>query len=344
MLVHHILRINRNSYVTVQAMINQGLLQHQPKARLQHNELRGNLYTPRPKLPLVALSDTCVQAAAYRLNAEISRLPSAEYSAIVRANPDFTQCPHLVKIMQSMQWEKAGYDQNCSNLLLPTELSFTAGWNATRWACLERCNHWFLVVWFDLTYLNNYNKPITTEVALDLGANPVVCVADNQDLLQNLDKPTLDVPTPYKNLLENNVTLSERVEFEVMRNHLLGYTWLLVHFASVVYLEDLTYRGMDKNFVSWTRRTGVLDWHESWLPARLAASGIPMEKVDPRGTSQLCSRCQYPYGQRDRHDFCCPHCGLEMDAHRNAAENILALGELKGQFWQAAHANTRKGR
>ena len=112
MLVHHILRINRNSYATVHTMINRGLLQHQPKARLQHNELRGDLYKPRPELPLVALSDTSVQTSAYHLNAEISRLPSAEYSAIVRANPDFTQCPHLVKIMQSMQWEKAGYDQN----------------------------------------------------------------------------------------------------------------------------------------------------------------------------------------------------------------------------------------
>jgi len=49
--------------------------------------------------------------------------------------------------------------------------------------------------------------------------------------------------------------------------------------------------------------------------------------VDPRNTSQLCSRCglKVPKSLSDRvHE--CPQCGLVMDRDENAAINILRLG------------------
>jgi putative transposase len=49
--------------------------------------------------------------------------------------------------------------------------------------------------------------------------------------------------------------------------------------------------------------------------------------VDPRHTSQMCSRCgnlvAKDLGVRV-HD--CPHCGLVLDRDQNAAINILRLG------------------
>ncbi|MFI5300478.1 MAG: zinc ribbon domain-containing protein, partial [Polyangiales bacterium] len=49
--------------------------------------------------------------------------------------------------------------------------------------------------------------------------------------------------------------------------------------------------------------------------------------VNPRGTTQRCSRCGVvvPKTLRDRvHD--CPECGLRLDRDHNAALNIHALG------------------
>jgi putative transposase len=64
------------------------------------------------------------------------------------------------------------------------------------------------------------------------------------------------------------------------------------------------------------------------LAAKLARAGGTLIVVDPRGTSQTCSRC----GHRDRRSrtaqatFECIACGLRIHADVNAARNILARG------------------
>ncbi len=57
------------------------------------------------------------------------------------------------------------------------------------------------------------------------------------------------------------------------------------------------------------------------------SAGSKVVLVDPRNTSQLCSRCglKVPKSLSDRvHE--CPQCGLVMDRDENAAINILRLG------------------
>jgi IS605 OrfB family transposase len=49
--------------------------------------------------------------------------------------------------------------------------------------------------------------------------------------------------------------------------------------------------------------------------------GMLVAKVDPRSTSKTCSRCGLR-GNRHRHVFSCPHCGLTLHADINAAKNI----------------------
>jgi IS605 OrfB family transposase len=50
--------------------------------------------------------------------------------------------------------------------------------------------------------------------------------------------------------------------------------------------------------------------------------GVPIMFVNPAYTSQICSRCG-GLGERQRHQFHCPHCGFTSHADLNAAFNIL---------------------
>lgn len=51
-------------------------------------------------------------------------------------------------------------------------------------------------------------------------------------------------------------------------------------------------------------------------------AGLPVVEVDPRFTSQICSRCGLR-GSRKRHRFSCSACGFAAHADVNAAVNIL---------------------
>ncbi|MDK2973939.1 MAG: putative transposase [Methanofollis sp.] len=78
--------------------------------------------------------------------------------------------------------------------------------------------------------------------------------------------------------------------------------------------------------------------HELWLfytlqktvVKRAEMKGIPVEFVNPTGTSKRCSRCGET-GVRQRKYFFCPSCGYEEHADVNAALNIAAIAPLMQQ-------------
>jgi len=95
-----------------------------------------------------------------------------------------------------------------------------------------------------------------------------------------------------------------------------------------VYFEDLKIGNMVRNRclaksisdAGWGRFIGMIAYKEE-------ESGGGLIKVNPRGTTQMCSRC----GETVPKDLCqrvhgCSYCGLVMDRDRNAALNILARG------------------
>jgi IS605 OrfB family transposase len=62
-------------------------------------------------------------------------------------------------------------------------------------------------------------------------------------------------------------------------------------------------------------------------------AGVPVVFVPPAYTSQTCSRCHHIHPEkgksyRNGKVFKCNHCGLEVDADRNAANNIATLGAV----------------
>ena len=54
-------------------------------------------------------------------------------------------------------------------------------------------------------------------------------------------------------------------------------------------------------------------------------AGLLVIKVDPRYTSQTCSRCQQ-IGKRHKHRFVCEHCGFQAHSDLNASRNLQGLG------------------
>ena len=102
-------------------------------------------------------------------------------------------------------------------------------------------------------------------------------------------------------------------------------TWLATMY-SLIAVEALNGQGLARSRLAksvhdaaWAQLLAMLDY-------KVAKTGSRVVRVDPRGTSQMCSVCDNTVpkdlGQRTHR---CPHCGLELDRDINAARNILRL-------------------
>lgn len=104
---------------------------------------------------------------------------------------------------------------------------------------------------------------------------------------------------------------------------------LVLAFSSIA-VEALNIKGMLANG-RLSRAISDAGWSGflNVLKHKAAKVGVQFVEVDPRGTSQQCSRCDQEV-KKDLsvrwHD--CPHCGLSLDRDHNAALNILARARL----------------
>ena len=103
-------------------------------------------------------------------------------------------------------------------------------------------------------------------------------------------------------------------------------TRMLVDAFGCVAVEDLNINGMVKhpflakhiNDASWGNFVRILEY-------KAESAGVQVNKVNPKGTSQICSQC----GNKVLKTLAirwhkCPICGLHMGRDLNAAKNILA--------------------
>jgi IS605 OrfB family transposase len=111
-------------------------------------------------------------------------------------------------------------------------------------------------------------------------------------------------------------------------NHCISKAIVGKGFA-VFALEKLEVRKRRMNGTRFNRLLG------SWSPSELRrfilykaeAKGKIVVEVDPRHTSQRCSRCGFVHrGNRLGLRFCCRICGFTLNADLNAARNIEVLG------------------
>jgi putative transposase len=102
----------------------------------------------------------------------------------------------------------------------------------------------------------------------------------------------------------------------------------LVSKYGLIAFEDLNVTNMLKNH-NLAKSISDAAWRMlvTTTSYKAESAGSIVVLVDPRNTSQLCSRCglKVPKSLSDRvHE--CPQCGLVMDRDKNAAINILRLG------------------
>ncbi|MEJ5269858.1 MAG: transposase [Hydrogenophilus sp.] len=64
---------------------------------------------------------------------------------------------------------------------------------------------------------------------------------------------------------------------------------------------------------------------QTFIEYKAKACGIAVEYVEPAYTSQTCSSCG-GLGQRSKHRFECPHCGLRAHSDLNASRNLARIG------------------
>jgi len=102
---------------------------------------------------------------------------------------------------------------------------------------------------------------------------------------------------------------------------------LVNRFGTIVF-EDLNITNMQKNH-HLAKSIADVAWNQfvTITRSRAEEAGSHVILVNPRNTSQMCSRCGMIVAKTlsDR-VHSCPHCGLVMDRDQNAAINILRLG------------------
>ena len=104
----------------------------------------------------------------------------------------------------------------------------------------------------------------------------------------------------------------------------------IVNKFGIICVEDLKIRQMmEGNFKSMNRSISDAAWGQflQLTSYKAAEAGRMFVEVNPKNTSQICSRCEekVPKDLSVR-IHSCPHCGLEIDRDLNASLNILRRG------------------
>ncbi|MDD3710785.1 MAG: transposase, partial [Methanothrix sp.] len=106
-------------------------------------------------------------------------------------------------------------------------------------------------------------------------------------------------------------------------NHQIA-NWIVSKPYDIIALEDLTnIRNGNKN-----KKLGKWSFAElrSFVEYKAMAIGKNVITIDPRYTSQTCSRCGYQHkNNRIGRIFKCKSCGFQIDADLNASRNIATF-------------------
>ena len=106
------------------------------------------------------------------------------------------------------------------------------------------------------------------------------------------------------------------------------YTKRIIEFciknqAGTIQLEDLSSLIDKKQEDSFLKNWSIHSFYEK-LKYKAKEAGIKIQKVDPKYTSQRCSKCGFisKENRRDQSNFLCINCGYKANADYNAAKNL----------------------
>ena len=208
---------------------------------------------------------------------------------------------------------------------------------------IKRCNSG---KWFACVSVESENepeqKPIQKAVGLDVGLEHFTTDSDGKQIenphhlkktLKGLERRQKKLSRTEKDSNRRNkqrmrvASLHERVTNQ-RDNFLHKLSRYYVDHYELIAVEDLNIRGMLRNHklsssisdVAWSKFAEMLAYEAE-------NAGKLIVRVDPRNTTQRCSRCggivKKSLAVRIHR---CPYCGLELDRDYNSAIDILKLG------------------
>jgi putative transposase len=185
------------------------------------------------------------------------------------------------------------------------------------------------------------------DVGIDVGLNSYAVLSDGAQLeslrlfrgserrLSHLQKVTSRKERSSQNRDKANVKVARLHEKIVNRriDFLHKASRKVANTYETVYVEDLKIQNMVRNhFLAKSINDASWGNFIEMIAYKAESAGGRLIKVNPRGTSQLCSRCgrlvEKTLSERTHN---CPHCGLVLDRDLNAALNILARGREIGR-------------
>jgi len=102
----------------------------------------------------------------------------------------------------------------------------------------------------------------------------------------------------------------------------------LVRRCGFIAVEDLNIQGLSRSHVRKSMGAAGWGYFLQKLAYKAEQAGLQLVKVNPNGTSQICSNCGFVVQKLlSERQHVCPHCGFTANRDVNAALNVLALGQ-----------------
>ncbi len=176
-------------------------------------------------------------------------------------------------------------------------------------------------------------------IGIDRGINNIVVMSNNQFFHSNHLKDVKGKYQYLKKVLQNKGTKSairklqkisrKETRFVSDTNHCLSKAIANSDFK-VFSIEALNIKTKKKNGKRFNKKLGGWSYKqfETFLDYKLEALGKILVKVNPKHTSQMCSKCNHiEKANRKGSIFKCVNCGFELHSDLNASRNIANLGK-----------------
>lgn len=209
---------------------------------------------------------------------------------------------------------------------------------------------WFVV--FTCELIDTPPKPIHSSVGIDMGLKSFLVTSDGE---------VIDPPHYYREAqtklrrLQRAVSRKKRGSNRRKKavRQLAKFQWHianqrrdfhhktargLVNDYDLITHEALNVKGMARTRLA--KSIHDVGWGQflTILTSKAAEAGVSVVAVNPRNTSQMCSRCgQLPTVKKklSQRTHRCEHCGYTADRDLNASENVLRLGRsLQASTWE----------
>lgn len=308
--------------------IDRGFKLHTSSKKKLHNATYGQLRKDFPKLPS-ALLQTVRDVACENLRAVKLKIKPIPKNKFIRFDKRTFSFKNGLVSVSTINGRKK------FNVSIPKYFKKYLDWNCKAGVLVLKSNQ----LWLNLTFNkeNIVNAHINKVLGIDRGINNIV-VASNNEFYNS--KHLKEVKGRYQHLkaeLQAKGTPSAKRKLKKISgrekrfvrdvNHCISKKLANNEFDCYA-LENLKNIPRNKGR-RFNKKLGNWSYSQlgNFLQYKAEELGKTVVKVNPKHTSQMCSKCEYiEKSNRNSSRFKCKSCGFELNADLNASRNIAKLG------------------